>query len=254
MLAERIVDGARDVIVESDREGSSVLHIDVNNRPPVADLLSIVLHLVHFVDARPERMRHPSPNLHEAWWGVWYSRARHRRPEARESAANFLEWASEASGSMGLRALGVSEDDDGMMFVLIDRDERRIPGRGLSDATLRCFGIFTSLLCAKPGTIVCLDDAAAGLDSRRARLLVELFDRAYRDRGIQVIATMHDASLLRWLDDEHVGQAVLLARDPERPGSSARRLGDLPGFFEAKRSLGLDEMLATAWLESAMWG
>lgn len=151
-----------------------------------------------------------------------------------------------------LRTLDFIEDDEGVTVVFVERDGRRILARSVSDGLLRCLDIFTSVLFAKPGSIVCVEAPTAGLHPARARLMVELFERASQDCKIQIIVTTHDASLLRWLDDEHLGEVVLLARNAEHPGSVARRLADLPGFFDAKRTLGLEEMIATEWLEAAL--
>jgi predicted ATPase len=139
-----------------------------------------------------------------------------------------------------------------VMAVLVERDGRRITTRSMSDGTLRFLGILTALYTVEPLSIVCFEELGAGLHPARVRLLLELLETAHRERGIQTIVTTHSPSLLRWLPDERLGQTILLARTPEHPGTIARRLGDLPGFFDAVRSLGLEEMFATQWLEAAL--
>lgn len=250
-LVERLLDDRGQEIAASspsDEAGQSILGFHTV-LPPGPDALSLRLPGITFVDDCPESMRRPSPPSH--WSSAWHRVARHHRPQARERFTNFIDWANEASGSM-LRTLDFIEDDEGVTVVFVERDGRRILTRSVSDGLLRCLEIFTSVLFAKPGSIVCVEAPTAGLHPARARLMVELFERASQDCKIQIIVTTHDASLLRWLDDEHLGQVVLLARNAEHPASVARRLADLPGFFDAKRSLGLEEMIATEWLEAAL--
>lgn len=240
-LVEQLLDDrGREIAASatSDDAGQSILGFDTV-LPPGPDALSIILPSVTFVDGACN------------WSSIWYRVARHHRPEARASLTNFIDWAVEASGAM-LRTLDFIEDDEGITVVFVERDGRRVLARSMSDGLLRCLGIFTSVLRAKPRTIVCVEAPTAGLHPSRARLMVELFERAYRDCGIQVIVTTHDASMLRWLDDERLGQVVLLARNAEHPGSVARRLADLPRFFDAKRSLGIEEMVNMEWLEAAV--
>lgn len=207
-----------------------------------------------FVEIRPDRMRelsHSGPPLRDD--GANLSGVLHALARDPETRKTFIEWVAElcAPELEDLDFIEVEELGD-VMVVLVERDGRRITARSMSDGTLHFLGILTALYTAEADSILCFEELGAGLHPARVRLLLELLEAAYRERRVQTIVTTHSPSLLRWLPDERLGHAVLFARTPDHPGTIARRLGDLPGFFDAVRSLGLEEMFGTQWLEAAL--
>ncbi|MEX1363141.1 MAG: AAA family ATPase [Nannocystaceae bacterium] len=225
---------------------------------PVGDLnvgyYARALERVRFVDIQPDRMRELSrsgPPLRDD--GANFSGVLHALSRDPETRKTFIEWVAElcAPELSDLDFIEVEELGD-VMAVLIERDGRRISARSMSDGTLKFLGILTAVYTAEEDSIVCFEELGAGLHPARVRLLMELLETVHRERGVQTIATTHSPSLLRWLDDERLGQAVLLARPQGSPGTVVRRLEDLPGFFDAVRSLGLEEMFSTQWLEIAL--
>lgn len=220
----------------------------------VAPAVSVGVEAVRFVDILPDRMRelsHSGPPLRDD--GANLSSVLYALSRDPESRKTFVEWAAElcAPELADLDFIEVEELGD-VMAVLVERDGRRISARSMSDGTLKFLGILTALYTAEPDSIVCFEELGAGLHPARIRLLLELLETVHRERGVQTIVTTHNPSLLRWLEDERLGQAVLLARTPDHPGTVARRLGELPGFFDVVHSLGLEEMFATQWLEAAL--
>jgi len=220
----------------------------------VAYAVSEGIRRLAFKDIQPDSMRqlsHRGPPLRDD--GANLSSVLHSLSRDAETRKTFVEWAAQlcAPELADLDFIEVEELGD-VMAVLVERDGRRISARSMSDGTLRFLGILTALYTAEPDSVLCFEELGAGLHPARVRLLLELLETAHRERGIQTIVTTHSPSLLRWLPDERLGQAVLLARTPEHPGTVARRLGDLPGFFDAVRSLGLEEMFGTQWLEAAI--
>ena len=139
-----------------------------------------------------------------------------------------------------------------VMAMLVEKGGRRISARSLSDGTLYFLGTLIALHTAAPGSVLLIEEIAAGLHPARIRLLVESLQSACRERGIQVIATTHSPALLQWLDEETLGSSVLFARIPEQEGSVARRFRDLPRFYEVVRTAGIDQMFTTSWLEMAL--
>jgi len=207
-----------------------------------------------FVDIQPDRMRdlsHRGPPLRDD--GANLSGVLHALCSDSEIRKTFIEWVAElcAPELQDLDFIEVEELGD-VMVVLVERDGRRISARSMSDGTLRFLGILAALYTSEPDSVLCFEELSAGLHPARVRLLLELLETVHRERGVQTIVTTHNPSLLRWLDDERLGQVVLLARTPEHAGTVARRLGDVPGFFDATHSLGLEEMFASQWLEVAL--
>lgn len=196
-------------------------------------------------------LSHSGPPLRDD--GANLSGVLHALVRDSETRKTFIEWVAElcAPELADLDFIEVEELGD-VMVVLVERDGRRITARSMSDGTLRFLGILTALYTAEPDSILCFEELGAGLHPARVQLLLELLEAAYRERRVQTIVTTHSPSLLRWLPDERLGQAILLARTPDHPGTIARRLGDLPGFFDAVRSLGLEEMFGMQWLEAAL--
>ena len=139
-----------------------------------------------------------------------------------------------------------------VMAMLVEKGGRRISARSLSDGTLYFLGTLIALHTAAPGSVLLIEEIAAGLHPARIRLLIEALQSAHRERGIQVIATTHSPAVLQWLDEETLGNTVLFARVPEQEGTVARRLRDLPRFYEVVRSAGIEEMFNTSWLEMAL--
>jgi predicted ATPase len=239
----------------------SILGSRNGGEPPVSPEAAAVAHAVSegigrlaFKDIQPESMRelsHRGPPLRDD--GANLSSVLYSLSRDAETRRTFIEWIAElcAPELADMDFIQVEELGD-VMFVLVERDGRRISARSMSDGTLRFLGILTTLYTAEPDSVLCFEELGAGLHPARVRLLLELLETAHRERGIQTIVTTHSPSLLRWLPDERLGQAILLARTPDHPGTLARRLGDLPGFFDAVRSLGLEEMFGTQWLEAAL--
>jgi predicted ATPase len=139
-----------------------------------------------------------------------------------------------------------------VMAMLVEKGGRRISARSLSDGTLYFLGTLLALRTAAPGSVLLIEEIAAGLHPARIRLLLEALQAAHRDRGVQVIATTHAPAVLQWLDEETLGNTVLFARIPEREGTVARRLRDLPRFYEIVHTAGIEEMFTTSWLEMAL--
>jgi AAA domain, putative AbiEii toxin, Type IV TA system len=139
-----------------------------------------------------------------------------------------------------------------VMAMLVEKGGRRISARSLSDGTLYFLGMLLALHTAEPRSVLLIEEIATGLHPARIRLLIESLQAAHRERGIQVIATTHAPAVLQWLDEETLGNTVLFARVPERAGTVARRLRDLPGFYDVVRTAGIEEMFTTRWLEMAL--
>jgi predicted ATPase len=139
-----------------------------------------------------------------------------------------------------------------VMAMLVEKGGRRISARSLSDGTLHFLGTLIALYTAAPGSVLLIEEVAAGLHPARIHLLIEWLQSVHRERGIQIITTTHSPTVLQWLDEETLGNTVLFARVPEQEGTVTRRLRDLPRFYEIVRTTGIQEMFTTSWLEMAL--
>ena len=84
---------------------------------------------------------------------------------------------------------------------------------------------------------------------QRAR---EQLEAATKTRGVQIIATTHSPLVLNALSPEALRQAILVARPPDSEGTILRPLGALPAFDEVVARRGVDQLLASGWLERAL--
>jgi predicted ATPase len=147
----------------------------------------------------------------------------------------------------------ISNDELGeVMLVLVEKGGRRISARSISDGTLRFLGLFVALYAIDPGPVIVMEEIDTGLHPTRLRVLVELLEQATRESGVQIIATTHSPTLLQWLSEERLRDAVVFGRTPDYQGTVMRRLGDLKHFDEVVKHEQIDELFSTGWLEAAL--
>jgi predicted ATPase len=225
-----------------DDQGNIVAHM-------IAALLAIT-----FLDIQPARMRGygrqgaPLGDEGKNFSGVLADLC--ADPEQRRE---LVAWLAElcAPELEDLDFIEVKELGD-VMAVLVEKGGRRITARSLSDGTLHFLGTLLALRTAEPGSIVVIEEVAAGLHPTRIKLLVETLESAVRERNLQILATTHSPVVLQWLDDATLADAVVFGRVPEREGTIARRLGDLPHLRETLERRGIEDLFSEGWLEMAL--
>jgi predicted ATPase len=173
--------------------------------------------------------------------------------ESSEEKQAIVDWLTEllAPEIADIDFVGVKELGD-VMAILVEKDGKRVPARGLSDGTLRFLGLLLALRTAEPGSLFLIEDIDSGLHPARVHVLVEFLEALVRERDVQVIATTHAPVVLQALSRETLLSAVVFGRVPGHEGTLMRRLGDLPHFEEALARKGIDELFATGWLEMAL--
>ncbi|HET9211595.1 MAG TPA: AAA family ATPase [Thermoanaerobaculia bacterium] len=139
-----------------------------------------------------------------------------------------------------------------IMAMFVEKGDKRISARSISDGTLHFLGTLLALRTAEPGSVILIEEIEAGLHPTRIRLLVEYLEMVTRERDIQVIATTHSPVVLQWLSDEALRNTIVFGRVPDHEGTIMRRLGDLPHFNEVVERTGIEEMFTTGWLEMAL--
>ena len=207
-----------------------------------------------FLDITPSRMRDYVPdNLRELGAeGENISAILARVCEDDDRKADLVDWLSELCAP-ALTDIEFSRTDLGdVMFVLVEKDGARIPARGVSDGTLRFLGELVALQTASEGAMVLIEEIENGLHPTRTHLLVEAMESAARTRGIQVIATTHSPQVIQALSPVTLGNAIVMGRVPDEPGTLARRLKDLPHFDEIAERRGVDHLFTTGWMERAL--
>jgi predicted ATPase len=182
------------------------------------------------------------------------SAAAWRLAQQEETGADLLDWISELCGQE-FRELGFVETSLGdVMMTVQEHDHTVTSARSLSDGTLRFLGQIVALLTAPEGSVLLFEEIENGLHPARVHLLVGLIDAVTKTRGIQVITTSHSGRLLDALPIVNaLNDAVVFVRPPDQTTTVVRRFGDIDGFADAVERRGVEDLLATGWLERAVW-
>jgi hypothetical protein len=222
-----------------------------------ASLLRTLLRALLFLDITPQRMRDYVPQSAQTLGaeGENLSAVVYAHSADEERKTELVDWLTELCAPE-LRDVGFVQTDLGdVMLQLVEADGTKISARSLSDGTLRFLGELVALLTAPEGSLLLVEEIENGLHPARAHLLVELLTQITRDRKIQVVATTHSPLVLEALASiapDVLKQAVLLAREPGKEGTQARKLGDLPHFDELLGKRGIEHLFTTKWLERAL--
>lgn len=102
----------------------------------------------------------------------------------------------------------------------------------LSDGTLRVLAIGATLLSARKGSLVVIEEIDNGVHPSRAGLLLEHISDIAKRRDLRVLISSHDPALLDATPDEAVGDVVFCYRDDETGESRLTRLADIPAYPE----------------------
>ncbi len=110
----------------------------------------------------------------------------------------------------------------------------------LSDGTLRVLAIAATLLTAKEGSLVIIEEIDNGVHPSRAGALIEQIRNVSQQRHLKVLVTTHNPVLLDSLPEDSLGDVLCCYRDSEDGSSKITRLSDLERYPElvAQGSLG----------------
>lgn len=107
---------------------------------------------------------------------------------------------------------------DAMLYIAErwhDNQEFIIDARAASDGTLHLLAVMTALLTVSPGTLLIIEDIDEGLHSSRSDLLVEFLKEVSIKRGVDVVMTTHNASLLDAFGNEMLAFMSIVHRNDE---------------------------------------
>lgn len=126
-----------------------------------------------------------------------------------------------------------------------------VDARQLSDGTLRCIAVLTAVLIGEPGSMVMIEELDNGIHPARVYKLIEQLITIGKERGIDIIITTHNATLLNeYKKDELVGVSVVY-RDKEKGTSRIKSFVDIEDFPAMLAAGGLgDAMLDESLINS----
>jgi predicted ATPase len=110
--------------------------------------------------------------------------------------------------------------------------KRKVDAPLLSDGTLRVLAIAATLLTAKQGSLVIIEEIDNGVHPSRAKSLVTQIQALASERQLRVLLTSHNPALLDALPDESLADVICCYRDPKEGDSRLVKLGDLERYSE----------------------
>ena len=209
---------------------------------------------IHFLELSPERMRDPSipgattlgdhgQNLPTVLESICADADRKQ---------TLLSWFEELT-PMDVQGFEFPRDPSGRVHLYItERNGRKVSAYSASDGTLRFLGILAALLNEGAGGIYFFEEIDNGIHPSRLWLLLDLIERQTAKGNIQVITTTHNPALLAWMNDETFEHTSVVYRDQYWSDSVIRPIADLYNLRELRESKGIEWLLTSGWLESAM--
>jgi len=127
--------------------------------------------------------------------------------------------------------------------------EKEVPAPLLSDGTLRVLAIAATLLSAREGVLVIIEEIDNGVHPSRARMLVEQIQRVSEERSLRVLLTTHNPALLDALPDKALADVLCCYRDSDDGYSRIARLHDLDRYPELVAQGTLGELVTKQVLD-----
>lgn len=127
--------------------------------------------------------------------------------------------------------------------------EKEVPAPLLSDGTLRVLAIAATLLSAREGSLVIIEEIDNGVHPSRARMLVEQIQQVSEERKLRVLVTTHNPALLDALPDNALADVLCCYRDSDDGHSKIARLHDLERYPELMARGSLGELVTNRTLD-----
>jgi predicted ATPase len=143
---------------------------------------------------------------------------------------NYIDRLSEKDISRVWAEVAGHFQKDAMLYIeerWHDDQKFIVDARAASDGTLHLLSVMTALLTLKKGTLLIIEDIDEGLHSSRSDLLVEFLKEVSIKRGVDVLMTTHNASLLDAFGNEMIAFMSRIHRDEESGASTITLLEDL---------------------------
>lgn len=133
---------------------------------------------------------------------------------------DIIRVSAEAVGKFGTDAMLYAEEKWKDRKILMD-------AKGMSDGTLRFIAIMTALLTIKKGSLIVIEEIDNGLHPSRSNVLVNFINEIGLVRGIDVICTTHNPTLLNTFGNEMIPFISLVYRSDETGDSEIKLLEDI---------------------------
>ncbi len=239
------------------REARPELTRPLLHDPATEDLrsrLCSAIQSMRFLNLLPERMREPSvPGA------TTLGDAGQNLPTVLESICadadrkqTLLSWFEELT-PMDVQGFEFPRDPSGRVHLYItERNGRKVSAYSASDGTLRFLGILAALLNDDAGGLYFFEEIDNGIHPNRLWLLLDFIERQTAKGKVQVITTTHNPALLAWMNDDTFEHTSVVYRDQYWSDSVIRPIADLYNLRELRESKGIEWLLTSGWLESAM--
>jgi predicted ATPase len=205
-----------------------------------------------FLDIRPEKMRdyRPENGGHLGTSGENVSPVLSALGDERRQ--DVVDWLNELCAPEVERVEFDRTQLREVMMFLVERGDRKVSARSISDGTLRFLGHVVALLTCPEDSLMVLEEPDVGLHPSRVRLLAELLEDVAKRRRVQVLATTHSPALLAHLSRGALGAVVAFGRDRDTGTTICSRLRDLPDFETLASAPNLEHLISTGWVERAL--
>lgn len=143
---------------------------------------------------------------------------------------NYIDRLSEKDISRVWAEVAGHFQKDAMLYIeerWHDDQKFIVDARAASDGTLHLLSVMTALLTLKRGTLLIIEDIDEGLHSSRSDLLVEFLKEVSIKRGVDVVMTTHNASLLDAFGNEMLAFMSIVHRNEETGQSEITLVEDL---------------------------
>ena len=190
---------------------------------------------VIFLDPRPKEMRgycfvnetrlaEQGQNLS----GVLFNLC--RDPRKRERLLEFIRDVPEQD----IEDIGFIRTERGEVMLALQEtfggEAREYDASQLSDGILRILALATAVLTAGENSIVVVEEIDNGVHPSRVEQLLERIAQCAKERGLQILITSHNPTLLDVLPKAAVPQVVFCYRDPVSGSSRLIRLDHIPEY------------------------
>ena len=221
-----------------------------------ADAVVGVLGQMRFLDLSPRGMREPAfpgqnvlgdggENLPTVLREICEDEARRK---------TLIDWTRELT-PMDVRDIEFPADPTTGRIQLAFREanERRVSAYGASDGTLRFLAMLAALLGPNPASLYFFEEVDNGIHPSRLRLLIDLLETQTGKGSTQVVTTTHSPELLSIVSETTFENTSVVCRAPETDDALVRAIAELPNATELRDSQGLGKLLASGWMEDAIF-
>ena len=221
-----------------------------DTRPRICSLLENM----RFLELSPEGMREPSiPGAKTLGdYGQNLPTVLESICADADRKQTLLSWFEELT-PMDVADFAFPRDPSGRVHLqILERNGRKVSANSASDGTLRFLGILAALLNEDAGGIYFFEEIDTGIHPNRLWLLLDLIERQTAKGKLQVITTTHNPALLAWMNDQTFEHTSVVYRDEYWSDSVIRPIANLYNLRELRESKGIEWLLTSGWLETAM--